>query len=604
MYDTYFGLSELPFSIAPDPRYLYLSQQHREALAHLQYGLACPGGFVLLTGEVGTGKTTVCRCLLEQIPDNTDLAFIINPGHSVRELLAAIAQELEIKVAASANARQLTDAIHHHLLDAHAKGRQTVLIIDEAQSLSIDLLEQVRLLTNLETDTHKLLQIILLGQPELADTLRQPELRQLSQRITARYHLSPLTFTEMKAYIAHRLSVAGVAATLFRPNSLRRLYRLTGGVPRLINVICDRALLGAYVQRLPRVDLGTLNRAAIEVLGTAPDRRGWWLATAAGLLALAVAGGWLAQSTWPVGDNLARLTAMVSGDIAPRSLSIEQDEPAIASPTSGAEPPSPALPISTPEPPVVEPELPLSTPEPQASQQVSQLLEPAPAAPAHHNDSTTRQDLWHWPAALTTDLSQAMAYRHLFALWGLDYEPTEHPVVCPFARQHQLECAFQDGDLATVQRQNHPVIFRLEHPAKGAVYATLTRIHDQWAELMVGGRLKRISLAELAANWPNNYVLLWQLPPYYQAPLRPGSRGETVAWLELQLARWQGRAPRRQQRYYDKLLAGDVRAFQRSKGLTADAVFGPQTGIYLSASLLTNLPRLTGPQELTSVIHP
>ncbi|MBM7456050.1 general secretion pathway protein A [Oceanisphaera litoralis] len=537
MYGTYFGLSDLPFSIAPDPRYLYLSQQHREALAHLQYGLVCHGGFVLLTGEVGTGKTTVCRCLLEQIPEQTDLAFIINPGRSVRELLAAIAQELKIKVAASANASQLTDAIHHHLLDVHAYGRQTVLIIDEAQSLSIDLLEQIRLLTNLETDTHKLLQIILLGQPELADKLKQPELRQLSQRITARYHLVPLSFAEMKAYIAHRLSVAGIEAALFRANSLRRLYRLTGGVPRLINVICDRALLGAYVQRLPQVDLATLNRAAVEVLGTTPNRRGSWLATAIGLLALAVIGGWLEQG----------ITGIQTPELAPANKRASAPTP---------------------------------------------------------NDVVTRLDLWQWPAALTTDLSQVMAYQHLFSLWGLDYDPRENPVVCPFARRHRLECAFQDGDFATVQRQNHPVIFRLDHPDKGAVYATLTRIDGERTELLVGGQLRQIPLTELAANWPGRYVLLWQLPPHYRAPLSPGSRGETVAWLEQQMAHWQGRAPRRQNRHFDEILVDDVRAFQRSRGLTADGIFGPQTSIYLSAIQLNSLPRLTGQQEITSVIHP
>ncbi|GHA16556.1 ExeA family protein [Oceanisphaera arctica] len=573
MYDSYFGLSDLPFSIAPDPRYLYLSQQHREALAHLQYGLVCHGGFVLLTGEVGTGKTTVCRCLLEQVPEQTDLAFILNPGCSVQELLAAICQELAITVPEPSNGRQLTDAIHHHLLETHARGRQTVLIIDEAQNLSTEVLEQIRLLTNLETDTHKLLQIILLGQPELADKLKQPELRQLSQRITARYHLAPLTFAEMKAYIAHRLSVAGIEAALFRHNSLHRLYRLTGGVPRLINVICDRALLGAYVQRLPRVDLATLNRAAVEVLGVSPPLARWrLLAIAAGLLALVVTGGWLAQSTWPAISDIARLATPMSIDVVRPPQQMEQGS------------------------------------EQRPEQRITGALAPEPAPPAEvtptPSDSATPLDPWQWPAALTTDLSQVMAYQHLFSLWGLDYDPTEDPVVCPFSRRHRLECAFQNGNLATVRQQNHPVIFRLEYPEKGAVYAILTRIDGERAELMVGGQLKRMSLTELAASWPHSYVLLWQLPPHYQAPLYPGSKGKVVAWLEQQMASLQERAPRRQHQYYDEVLVGDIRAFQRSKGLTADGIFGPQTSIYLSASLLNDLPGLAGQQEITSVIHP
>ncbi|MDX1269755.1 MAG: AAA family ATPase, partial [Oceanisphaera sp.] len=341
MYDSYFGLSDLPFSIAPDPRYLYLSQQHREALAHLQYGLSCNGGFVLLTGEVGTGKTTVCRSLLEQIPEHTDLAFILNPRCTAQELLSAICQELAIPINEDANLKQLTDAIHHHLLDAHAQGRQTVLLIDEAQNLSTEVLEQIRLLTNLETNTHKLLQIILLGQPELADKLKQPELRQLSQRITARYHLAPLSFSEMKAYIAHRLSVAGIEAALFRNNSLRRLYRLTGGVPRLINVICDRALLGAYVQRLPRVDLATLNRAAIEVLGTSPALTRWQnLVIISTLLALVVTGGGLAQSWWPAITGVSWLTAPTLPVInTGRVIQQEEQRPEpLITPTSEPEP--------------------------------------------------------------------------------------------------------------------------------------------------------------------------------------------------------------------------------------------------------------------------
>ena len=572
MYGTYFGLSDLPFSIAPDPRYLYLSQQHREALAHLQYGLSCNGGFVLLTGEVGTGKTTVCKSLLEQIPEHTDLAFILNPKCTAQELLSAICQELDIPINEDANLKQLTDAIHHHLLDAHAQGRQTVLLIDEAQNLSTEVLEQIRLLTNLETNTHKLLQIILLGQPELADKLKQPELRQLSQRITARYHLSPLSFSEMKAYIAHRLSVAGIEAALFRNNSLRRLYRLTGGVPRLINVICDRALLGAYVQRLPRVDLATLNRAAIEVLGTSPALTRWQnLVIISTLLALVVTGGWLAQSRWPAITGVSWLTAPTLPVINTGRV-IQQEE-------------------QRPEP-LIAP-----TSEPKAATQSMPSI-PTPT------DVVTQPDPWQWPAALTTDLSQVMAYQYLFSLWGLDYDPAAHPVVCPFARQHRLECAFQNGDLDTVRQQNHPIIFRLEHPEKGAVYATLLRFNDDRADLMVGGQLKSMSLMELAANWPHNYVLLWQLPPHYLAPLHPGSRGEIVTWLEQQMARWQGRSPRRKNRHYDEILVGDIRAFQRSKGLTADGIFGPQTSIYLNAMLLNDAPKLIGQQEITSVVYP
>lgn len=268
MYNEFFGLKEAPFSIAPDPRYLYMSERHREALAHLLYGIDSNGGFVLLTGEVGTGKTTVCRCLLEQIPKHTDISLIFNPKLNAEELLGAICDELGIAYPEGNNSiKVFIDRINVHLLSAHAKGRNTVLIIDEAQNLSTEVLEQLRLLTNLETNERKLLQIILLGQPELHDMLTKPELRQLAQRITARYYLAPLSQHEVSDYIQHRLGVAGAQDPLFYGSSLRKLYHLSGGVPRLINVLCDRALLGAYAQDQKTVDTRILSQAAKEVFG-------------------------------------------------------------------------------------------------------------------------------------------------------------------------------------------------------------------------------------------------------------------------------------------------------------------------------------------------
>ncbi len=266
MYQSYFGLTDAPFSIAPDPRYLYMSQRHQEALAHLLYGVNGGGGFVLLTGEVGAGKTTVCRCLLEQIPECCDVAYIFNPRQTVAELLSSICAEFGIHCPAdNASVKVFVDCINAYLLDAHARGRHTVLIIDEAQNLSADVLEQMRLLTNLETNERKLLQIILLGQPELAVMLARPELSQLAQRIIARYHLGPLSRQEVAAYVQHRLGVSGTQRQLFPAALMGRLYRISGGIPRIINVLCDRALLGAYVQGRERVDRATLRQAAREV---------------------------------------------------------------------------------------------------------------------------------------------------------------------------------------------------------------------------------------------------------------------------------------------------------------------------------------------------
>ena len=285
MYHQYFGLQEAPFSISVDPRYLFMGARHRDALAHLLYGVSIGGGFILLTGEVGTGKTTLNRCLLDKLPDNTDVALVLNPALNAVELLATVCDELGIEYEPSEQSlKVLTDKLHQFLLNNHSKDRNTVLLIDEAQHLSFDVLEQIRLLTNLETNTKKLLQIILVGQPELRALLAKPELRQLAQRITARYQLKPLNLQETHAYIRHRLSVARLPENqeLFPDRVVKHLHKISRGIPRLINVLCDRMLLGTYGQNKKMADMAILKQAAVEVLGEedefsvlSPDRQGF-----------------------------------------------------------------------------------------------------------------------------------------------------------------------------------------------------------------------------------------------------------------------------------------------------------------------------------------
>jgi general secretion pathway protein A len=334
MYTNYFSLKQAPFSIAPDPRYLFMSERHREALAHLLYGIGSGGGFVLLTGEIGAGKTTVCRCFIEQIPANCRLAYIFNPKLTVEELLQTICDEFHVAPPQGAGVKGFVDAINRYLLESHAQGNNNVLVIDEAQNLAPEVLEQLRLLTNLETSERKLLQIILIGQPELRAMLARPELEQLAQRVIARYHLGPLSEAETGAYVAHRLAVAGVNAATPIPASLAPLiHGLTHGVPRRINLLCDRALLGAYVENSREVTRKILRRAADEVFAgeqKAAVRRHW----------PTVAGGVLAG---------AALSAAAAWQVMPRaSAPVPRPAPApVVAVAARAPAPKPAPPVAS-----------------------------------------------------------------------------------------------------------------------------------------------------------------------------------------------------------------------------------------------------------------
>jgi general secretion pathway protein A len=296
MYAAHFGLKREPFSIAPDPRYLFMSERHREALAHLLYGVRGGGGFVLLTGEIGAGKTTVCRCFLEQVPKRTHVAYIFNPKLTALELLQSVCEEFRITVQArdgvGPTLKDHVDALNEYLLRTHAAGQNSVLIIDEAQNLSADVLEQLRLLTNLETNERKLLQIMLIGQPELRDMLARPELEQLAQRVVARFHLDPLLEEETAHYIKHRLSVAGMSGLIpFDRDARHRIFELTRGVPRRINLLCDRALLGAYASGRQRVDRAIVDKAASEVFDMTRAGIGRWSRRRLGVLGGSVAVG-------------------------------------------------------------------------------------------------------------------------------------------------------------------------------------------------------------------------------------------------------------------------------------------------------------------------
>ncbi|GGO80100.1 ATPase AAA [Marinobacterium nitratireducens] len=599
MYNSYFGLTESPFSIAPNPRYLYQSEQHQEALAHLMYGISSNGGFVLLTGEVGTGKTTVCRCLLEQLPDNTDVAVILNPKATVEELLAALCDELGIEYPQGEQVRSKTyiDLINRHLLETHARGRNTVLIIDEAQNLGATLLEQIRLLTNLETNECKLLQMVLVGQPELLELLARPELRQLSQRITARYHLGALPKKDLEAYIVHRLSVAGLDRPIFPARTLKRLYKLSGGIPRVVNILCDRALLGTFVQRDNRVEVATLIKAAREVFGdeaavrlSGGDNRRWilGLSVAAGLLAWVIGFGvaaWVSDESRF--DALKEFSLLSTDEAPPDQTAMPEVEPAV--PEQSALASAAAMPERS-EPANVTDSLPVEEPASAGALELALLTTGSEMAPAAANDIPGP---FSWPQQSDSDLGMVYAYRSMFAAWHVEYDPRQNPVVCRFAESHGLGCLFSTGDLVSLQALNRPAVVSLRTGAGETVQAAVMSVNDEQALLMIDGKSVAVPYRELEQAWPGSYTLFWRLPPGYQAPIWPGSSGAAVEWLSQTMAQLEGGVQLMAHNTYDTRMVQQVRYFQMRQGLTVDGVVGPKTAIHLNTRTRQDLPLLS-----------
>ena len=545
MYTSHYGLADSPFSIAPDPRYLFMSQQHREALAHLMYSIRGEGGFVLLTGEVGAGKTTLCRCFLEQLPAHCDVAFVINPKLTVPELLTTLCEELQIALPAEHGNKTCIDLINKHLLAAHAQGRTTLLIIDEAQNLSDEVLEQVRLLTNLETHECKLLHIILLGQPELRDKLARPELRQLSQRIVARYHLGPLQRDEIAPYIQHRLSVAGSHLDLFPPAVMRLLFACTGGVPRKLNVLCDRALLGCYAQGKPRVDRATVRQAAREVFNSSPIRPWHKLALASGAL----------LSTVAVATALF-YGAQPAGQHSPPS--------AAAARTTAPLTPAPAQPAAT-------------APAPRPTAALERLPAPLPAA----------------------DLAQAAAYRTLLGQWRIPAPVSDEAGACQQAELFGARCLSGSGDLDSLLRLNLPAVLQLRQPDGQLQHLTLLALQGEQARVIIGQQPHLLTRQALAQAWNGRYTVLWMPPPHYQQPLAPGSRSLAVAWLRQQLGQLPAAGGETLAASYDAGLAARVRHFQLQHDLPGDGIAGPLTLIRLAQAGNPDSPHLSATAPVT-----
>lgn len=547
MYLEHFRFVREPFSIAPDPGFLYLSEGHNEALAHLQYGLN-HGGFVLITGEVGTGKTTLLRNLVRMTPDNMDLAFILNPRLTAKELLETICEELAIAHDKNTTQfiKQYIDLLNQYLLRAHREGRSTVLVIDEAQNLSPAVLEQIRLLTNLETDERKLLRIILIGQPELDALLARTELRQLSQRITARYRLGPLGSAETSAYVAHRLATAGGNPRIFTQSALRKLHRVTGGIPRLINVVADRALLGAYGLGAFEVTQRIVDRAAVEVI---PERgnSSWLVITATSALVvitLALIGYWVAerQNTVP-----APLTRNGPSVIVPA----EDVEP-VGDPSRAQAANSPVANTDT---------------DPQAG----------PAAKAR---SLTR--LVSRPAKPNKELL-GLAYRKLFNAWTLEYNAATDGLPCEFANQNRLSCTSQTGTLADIEQLDLPVVIELWDEKTTPYHAALLRLDGTRLSLGIDSAIVNVTAQDLREQWFGNFTYVWPQPPLYSGLLSEGDLHDSVVVLRDRLQTALGRSiPSTIQNMFDSDLAGALLEFQKREGLVPDRVVGPQTWLRLA----------------------
>ncbi|MGQ0501984.1 MAG: AAA family ATPase [Panacagrimonas sp.] len=568
VYAPFFQLREMPFSISPDPAYLYMSPRHQEALGHLLYGTGQYGGFVQLTGEVGTGKTTIVRALLEQKLEGVEVAMVHNPRQSEAEFVQTICDELSVDYRRDPppTVKNLVDELNLHLLRNHANDRRTVLIIDEAQNLAPDVLEQVRLLTNLETNKDKLLRIMLVGQPELAELLARPDLRQLASRITARYHLTPLEESETGAYIRHRLRVAGTSESLFTPDAVVAIQRLTRGVPRLINLICDRALLGAYSRHQRRVTRDLVRGAAVEVFGKGVRMRSQgdarhapWRRLPGRRRSLSLPDKPLALGTGAV-VGLAALACLVLAIVFRDRLSIDTWLGRSADQ-------NPVEPASAP----VRIDPPAQTP----SKTSAEALKSAPANPADGKALNSFAEVIAGTPALPklTD--------RLIRLWDSEFTVPNGENVCRSLHTVQLECYRTQGSVDLLRRLDRPAILTLELEDGTQRHVLLTQLTSDRASLAMAAGSTEVSLVALDEAWTGEMFLLWRLETADVA-IEFGERGPGAEWLRERLARLMGKTVPAKKLPFDDALRAEVRQFQAARGLGADGIVGVQTRIALS----------------------
>ena len=570
MYQQFFGLKQAPFSIAPDPRYLFMSERHREALAHLLYGVGGGGGFVLLTGEIGAGKTTVCRCFLEQIPRRCNVAYIFNPKLTVAELLKSVCDEFHIpyehRGPGVPTVKDHLDPLNKFLLDTHAVGQNNVLIIDEAQSLSADVLEQLRLLTNLETNERKLLQIVLIGQPELRTMLARPELEQLAQRVIARFHLEALSQAETVQYIRHRLAVAGMTGghPFDRP-AMRRVHHWTRGVPRRINLLCDRALLGAYATGKGDVGVEIVDKAAREVFDQAePAARQRFGRRPMAVLGLgaALGGALLGVMLAAVNGGTPRESGALSAVAAVSALAADRAPTGLAPRASGVSPSGVMARSAAP------------------SGAASASTAPASAASASADLNAAFDSLID---------DEKEAWRLLAAAWSLQLDDGDP---CRLAQRRQVQCFRSSTSLALIRQLDRPGIVSLHGDQGRVAYALLTGLHGTNATLRAGGRTFDVPLASLVTLWRGDFATFWRAPEGWRSDIMGSGSAPVAEWLSTQLARAQGQPAPGRNEATEGALRSRIAAFQLAQGLKPDGLVGPMTLMQLNRASGVDEPRL------------
>ncbi|HEX7762461.1 MAG TPA: AAA family ATPase [Cellvibrio sp.] len=527
MYHDFFGLKEPAFSIAVNPRYLFMSDQHREALAHLLYGIQ-NGGFVMLTGEVGTGKTTIVRCLLEQLPENTDIAIILNPTANAPELLSTICDELGVSyISDELTVKSLTDALNEFLLNNHRKGRKTVLLIDEAQLLKVPVLEQIRLLTNLETTTEKLLQIMLIGQPELKKLLARPALRQLSQRITARFHLEALTPAETKAYIHHRLKIAGLPdhQRPFSDAIIKKIHGFSGGIPRLINVLSERLLLGAYAQNQHHIDKQIFAAATKEVAGTATQQEE---------KVAAVRTSWHALLVVAVAAVMAVVWFLLPDDRSTNTAALAAGTEVAASSISSS----------------------------------------SAAASSLSSETISSGDQSPLITMATRDLvaAQLVLFDHLAVAVG----DMSNPCLASTTVNYSCEKA-RLASWDELRDINRPGLMTLATPDKKWVYLMIAGLSENYVLIIENGAEKIIPWRELAPLWTGDFFYVWSRPQGFEKSLQMGDKSDLVTWVAEQFARLDQQPAPLTRQFFTEKLKKRVELFQRTQNILPDGVIGAQT---------------------------